>query len=61
MSFFAVHQTECIVTMVIIIAGPHFTLQGPDSFLQIVCPTCQDLCLWILIEYLSDGLYTLVI
>jgi hypothetical protein len=29
-----VHQTECIFTMVTLIAGPHFTLEGPDSFLQ---------------------------
>lgn len=28
--FSAVHQAECIFTMVTIIAGPHCTLEGPD-------------------------------
>ena len=32
MSFSAVHQTECTFTMVTIIAGPHYTLEGPDHF-----------------------------
>jgi len=31
--FSAVHQAECIFTMVTLIAGPH-TLEGPDTFLN---------------------------
>jgi len=45
--FPAVHQTECIITMVTLIAGPHFTLEGPDSFLQSsALPVTGCIVLW---------------